>query len=89
MNFIYIVYASSRNVHFIFLESEGSSPVKNRTPVKEKRKLGKENISSDSEEDLHDEDADLDHNDAHLFHRRFFEQVGFQKYLYSVYIYII
>jgi len=59
------------------------SPTKTASPAKvgyEKRKIGKENISSDEDiEERDEEDCDLDHNDAHLFHRRYFESAKRSK----------
>ena len=66
---------------FLSTDSEGSSPVKCRTPTKEKRKIRNEYSDSDSDDEDHNEDnADLDHNDAALFHRRYFEQVTLLDY---------
>merc|ERR1711970_1700556 len=58
------------------------SPTKTASPAKiglEKRKVGKENVSSDEEMEEDDDDADLDHNDAHVFHRRYFESAKRSK----------
>ena len=43
--------------------------------LKKKRKYDKDNSSDSDEDDVYEENADLDHNDAALFHRRYFEQV--------------
>ena len=71
------IYTPSTQVYSYWsTDSEGSSPVKCRTPTKEKRKIRNEYSDSDSDDEDHNEDnADLDHNDAALFHRRYFEQV--------------